>query len=217
MNSERQAPSSSARGHTVIVVVGLILAVGIATIALVVLKRKPIAAVVGDSITVVSSDQIRDALPRYSVQTRAVIGAPVGAMLEAGRELGGLHPELAVINLGSNDTRLSTPFATSTEQLQEMLSYFGDADCIVMVGLNTHMKFGDVDANTHARAINAMIFGLASKDSRIRIADWNAAIERDMETHGGKSTFTDDTVHPNAAGAKAIASLISETTERCGE
>ena len=179
------------------------------------LDRGPAVAMIGDSITVVSADEIRTQLDDFDVNSRAVIGATVRDMLPAAEELARYRPEHLVINLGSNDTRLYVDVRETELHLRTMLSKFPDARCVTMVSINAHMNFDSKIRDEEANAINGILLRLAGEDQRISIVDWNTMVNEDLAAHDGVSTLNPDTVHPNAKGQRALTAEIFKHLERC--
>src|SRR5262245_22420868 len=116
-------------------VVAVALVVGI----LVVVDRRSEAdlsgpvAVVGDSITFVSTGAIRGELETESPpEVKSVLGATTERMLPAARRMAATRPRQAVIELGTNDVLQQVPIDEAEQRYTTMVDAFEQAgvDCI---------------------------------------------------------------------------------------
>ena len=192
-----------------------VIALALVGTRLVALDDEPSLAVVGDSITVVSSGVLAEQLgPDHDVDMAAALGVTVEQMQDEATTLATREPVQAVIELGSNDVLQDVPLATSTAQLEQMVSTFRDAGtrCVHVVNVSTVMQRNDGRwTGESAERFNAMSAALAASDDAVVIVDWNGAVVAAEER--GESLVT-DTVHPNGAGAQALATLVAESLDR---
>ena len=197
----------------ILVVVVVIVAAGLAWWKL---RTGPDVAVLGDSITVVSNDQIKDALGRdYHPDIAAVLGITAGEMVPAAQTAAQKNPEQVVIELGSNDVLKKDPLDQAAQHLRDLVAQFPKAKCVHLVTINSHMTDAGKPVAPRAGLLNAAIVQIKASDPRIDLIDWNGAVSDAMAAHGGKETLTSDTVHPNGDGAKVLATLIRAGLDRC--
>lgn len=176
-----------------------------------------VVAVVGDSITVLSANQIDDALARQHPTIDARMGATVGDMLPYADPLAASRPRQVVINLGTNDALHGTPVGQTSEDLARMIALFPAAECIHVVKVNTHMhpEDGGVIAQ-RARAVNDQIDRLVATDGRIDTIDWDSIVARSIDETGGSPLISPDTVHPTPNGSAVLAQAIGSAVSGCG-
>ncbi len=180
------------------------------------LRTGPDVALLGDSITVVSNDQIKEALGRaYTPDIAAVLGITAGEMIPAAQKAAQRNPEQVVIELGSNDVLKKDPLDQAAQHLRDLVAQFPKAKCVHLVTINSHMTDAGKPVAPRAGLLNAAIVQIKASDTRIDLIDWNAAVSDAMAAHGGKETLTSDTVHPNGDGAKVLATLIRAGLDRC--
>ena len=82
-----------------------------------------------------------------------------------------------------------------------------DRSCVVFVTVNDYVE--EFYANGIAPAVNAAMIEKTAEPN-VRLVDWNAVIAASPE-----SLFQWDGVHPNAAGATALAGAVRESVETC--
>ncbi len=182
---------------------------------LVALDDEPPLAVVGDSITVVSSGVLAERLgPDHDVAMAAALGVTVEQMQDEAATLAARRPVQAVIELGSNDVLQDVPLETSRAQLEQMVSTFRDAGtrCVHVVNVSTVMRRNDGRwTGESAQRFNEMAAALAEADDAVVVVDWNGAVVAAEER--GES-MVPDTVHPDGAGAEALATLVAASLDR---
>lgn len=176
-----------------------------------------VVAVVGDSITVLSANQIDLALARQHPTVEARMGATVGDMVPYAEPLAASRPRQVVIDLGTNDALHGTPIAQTSDDLSRMVALFPAAECIHLVRVNTHMhpEDGGVIAQ-RARAVNEVIDRFVASDGRIDTVDWDSIVARSIDASGGSPLISPDTVHPTPAGSDVLARAIGSAVSGCG-
>jgi len=170
----------------------------------------PRVAVIGDSITYFSVDELHDALdPDVAVR----VAAAIGATFERGRDpalvLGPTEPDVAVVMLGTNDVWRGLTLAKTTADMEALLAEFTGA-CIVMATLNENTvdavaADGALYDNVAASATNEVIRARAD-----RVVEWDASANADAVRYldGG-------TIHPTDEGSQLLASLVAEQVASC--
>lgn len=175
-------------------------------------------AIVGDSITFVSTGAIRDELtPQYHPLTKSVLGATVARMSDVARRLAGEHPKQAVIELGTNDVLHGTDLAASEAEYRKMVDAFDRAgvECIHLVNVNTRMRAKNNPDTQEAEAFNQFLRQLADERGNVVVVDWDGAVQASAERrqHESSPRLISDTVHPTAEGSQVLAELIHESLD----
>lgn len=174
-------------------------------------------AIVGDSITVLSANQIEVALARQHTDIEARMGATVGDMVPYAEPLAAPPPRQVVINLGTNDALHGTSLAETSDDLTRMVALFPRAECIHLVTVNTHMhpEDGGVTAQ-RAKAVNDVIGRFVDADARIDTIDWDGIVARSLDDSGTSPLISPDTVHPTPDGSAVLARAIGSAVSGCG-
>jgi len=168
----------------------------------------PRLQVLGDSITVLSAPQLHERFDRrYDVDIDAFVGVTTAGMVDAARTAATAHPEVVVVNLGTNDVgcvrrewSCTGPYsAAQTEaNLETIATAFGPSACVIFVDLNTHVLH-----RTDAEALNRFIHATFP-----RVVDWAGAYQR--------SWFSSPIdPHPDAAGRAHLVDLIDRAVSAC--
>lgn len=207
--------ASAAAVATVLVALAVLAVVGTWLVAR---DDDPDLAIVGDSITVVSNGVLAEELgPDHDVTVVAALGVTLEQMQDEAVTLAADRPDQAVIELGSNDVLQELPIEVSTAQLERMVATFQEAGtrCVHVVDVNTHMRRNDGRWTTEgAERFNAMANELAAAHDDVVVVGWDAAV---IAAEARGESLVTDTVHPDGAGAQALATLLAESLERgCG-
>jgi lysophospholipase L1-like esterase len=161
-------------------------------------------AVVGDSITVLTSPDISVALRGdYHTDVQAKWGQRIDQMLPNLSELLGQHPTAVVENLGSNDAIQATTHPDWQKGFEQMIAMLAPTKCVLMTTVSTFLD-ADYSAPPVASEINRAIEGVASRRPNFHVVDWNAAIH----APNGGTLLSADHVHPSPAGQLTLAALI---------
>lgn len=164
----------------------------------------PKVAVLGDSITYMSAEQIRDALPSYAVQIDATIGEQIDG--QAGnppnsflsRDIANViasKPAVVVVNLGTNQGNgdLVNKYGRLVAQLRPA--------CVIGVTVqDTYDPAKWAEDPAPVRDLNAALPSLVDV-----VADWNAVAD----------PYVNGDVHPNAEGSRVLAQLYADAIPKC--
>jgi lysophospholipase L1-like esterase len=210
-------PPVSQRVRTVAVAVGAVaLVAALLSAGRWVLDTGPTVTFLGDSITVISADDISSTLDRdYRPEYSAVLGIQTGQLLPAARTAAEADPDQVVIDLGTNDVLQKAPLDESDGHLAELVGLFPGSRCIHLVTINTNMAAYGISYRSRAQEINRSIRRLAASDPRIGIIDWDAAMSADVAAHPPGGTLTSDSIHPNDAGKQVLARSVRTALDDC--
>jgi lysophospholipase L1-like esterase len=164
--------------------------------------------IVGDSITVSSTPQIKHALEgRYTTDIHARPGQRIDQMLV---DLPGAlaeRPNAVVVNLGTNDVlQGDTQWRPSFDR---MIAALDGQPCVAITTISTRVT-GWVAIPAIAGQINRAIAETAASRAQFHILDWNRAVH----TADGTQLLVADHVHPSAAGNARLASLTRSALDR---
>ncbi len=164
-------------------------------------------AIVGDSITVLSTSHINDALEGpYTTDIRARSGQRIDQMLVELDDAIAERPNAVVVNLGTNDVlQGNMHWRTSFDR---MIAALAEQPCAEITTISTRVNgWGAVPAI--AGQINDALAQAVASHADFHVVDWNAAV------HMGSTQLVDsDQVHPSAAGQARLASLIRSALDR---
>ncbi len=179
----------------------------------------------GDSITAFAADDI-DAHygPDYDVAINALVGTTAYEQMGNIAADAAKHPQVAVINLGTNDAGIAVtgrtlvidgvthqwdpvePVANVEARLDTIAAEFAPA-CVVFVTIDTQDPsfYGSTaeSAIANAEDINAHIRSMPG----IEVADWDAILQ--------PSDFDQPGPHPNEVGRQAMLELEDQAISRC--
>jgi hypothetical protein len=174
-------------------------------------------AVIGDSITQMSHDEIHRQLDgAYHVSVDGRPGFTISEQLPVAAVYSQQHPVpgVIVVNLGTNDAVLGTTLADATRDLADITANFPTARCVVLTTVNANTM--GVTFNDWANAFNFWaIFAMAGTDDRIRIADWNTSVHTYYEDGQPQGDLTYDLVHPTPIGQERLADLTKTAIDTC--
>ncbi len=163
----------------------------------------PRVAIAGDSITALSRDRIVAALTdRYRVRVNAYSGHTIAQVTPAIQRQVATHPDVEVVNLGTNDLDQENPGWRAA--LDRMLQLVASVPCVEVFTIydGRHLP---VDANIGTE-INARL-AAAGKGS-IHLVDWNAEVHRDP------NLLVADGIHPDLDGQRWIARSIRDAIRK---
>ena len=160
----------------------------------------PRVVLAGDSITELSRARILATLEdRYRVRVNASSGRRIAGVTPAIARQLATHPDVAVVNLGTNDMDRENPRWRA--DLDRMLALVARVPCVEVFTIydGDHPPAG---ANIGTR-INARLAAAAASGS-LHLIDWNAAVHRDP------SLVVADGIHPGESGQRWIAASIRD-------
>jgi lysophospholipase L1-like esterase len=161
-------------------------------------------AVLGDSITYLSAAAIHAELdPDHTVEVNGVPGIDVAGQQTAALQFARTQPDVAIINLGTNDVGARRDPSEVIGELRAMASEFGPGACLVLVTLTTHVPSDDFAQR--AGVVNRWI------RSQEHVADWDAALAASSPS----ARLTSDTVHPTVEGQALMAQLLRQQVDAC--
>jgi hypothetical protein len=184
---------------------------------------------IGDSITVGSTnDIVAHYGGSYDVAIDAYSGATAYEQMSSASTAAGLHPAIAVINLGTNDAGVVLTGRTLTingvtgpwdpvesitaveVRLDTMAAEFAPA-CVIVVTVNSQDAAwygGNPDAIANVVALNAHIRSMPG----VVVADWDAVVQpSDFDVTAGVSGAP----HPNETGIQALLALEDQAIGQC--
>ncbi|MDZ7733312.1 MAG: SGNH/GDSL hydrolase family protein [Acidimicrobiia bacterium] len=136
----------------------------------------PKVSVIGDSITVLAADEIHGAMDdAYQTRIAARTGYTWRRMLDDAEEHAATDPEVAVVNLGTNDVSTSEPIPRPElfADVERLLGVYEEDTCLVLVTVYDDAVKDDYD-NEKATLLNARMKAWADV-----VVDWDAAVSED--------------------------------------
>jgi len=174
----------------------------------------PTVAVIGDSITQLSSHAIHLELDDIAnVAVRGISLQRIGQMQPVADKFALTSPDHVVIALGTNDAIQAYPVAQSEADLETMLSTFPDASCITVLTLNA--TTANAAFNARVATLNDYIRALPATHPGVQVADWHRVRELYFFEGEPAGSWTTDGIHLTALGQAAFASLMSAAVEAC--
>lgn len=172
-------------------------------------SRRPVVAVVGDSITFGADGALHAALDDVvDLHVEGVSGATTAQMLPASRQLAELDPDVVVINLGTNDAVTPGSSASTEDDLREHLAAFPDASCRYLVTLTEEpsmVGYAETTADTNRR-----IRDLDDELDATDVVDWQAALAADAAEGSPDGDYLSDDVHPTPVGQAVLVEMIAD-------
>lgn len=170
----------------------------------------PRVAVMGDSITSLSSPSLHEALDvDHRTRIMAATGITFAGSRYAAADLGATDPDVVVVALGTNDVWNEVPLPTILADMDQVLSDF-PAACVVMTTVNEHTVgarsgAGVLFDNAVAHQLNGQI-----RSRPVRLADWDAAANADPDVY-----LDAGTIHPTETGQRLWASVVAAAVATC--
>lgn len=168
----------------------------------------PEVLVVGDSVTVLSSEELRSRFDwAGSVRVEATSGATTEELLDDARDGVGREPDIGVFLVGYNDLRDEDP---DPESLADMVALAAELDCAVWFLLPEELGH----PRRLARAWNRNVVEQAEAHPSVHVSEqWRDLVDA---SEPGEYVYRADEIHPNQAGQRALGRLMaSEAQARC--
>ena len=169
--------------------------------------QRPVVIVVGDSITDLTSAALHRRLDDDVVlAAEGVHGALAADMLPTTMRLADMHPDVAVINLGTNDATLGLATDVTEAALRDHLERLESAECRWLVTI-TERPGPPFRAAAHA--INARLRAIAASEVGVGLVDWQAALDADSAAGSPTGPLLSDDIHPTGAGTTLLVDLLA--------
>ncbi|HEC10236.1 MAG TPA: hypothetical protein ENI86_11850 [Acidimicrobiales bacterium] len=155
--------------------------------------------VVGDSLGVSVTDELRALLPGSALHVDAEVGRPLSVALSSLRAVGRSAPDIVVIEIGTNDWGVPAGYE---DQVRRALEAVEGASCVVWVNAQ-EFRSGLVTVN---RTIDTVLGEVAAErpETAMTVARWSDLADP-PELHGA------DGYHLSAQGQRLMADLIVAT------
>lgn len=172
--------------------------------------------VVGDSITRLSTQSIRQATASYRVDVLAVNGARAAAMLPAARAAAAPGVGQLIVNLGTNDMLSGADVGSALRSVEEIVSDFPRATCVHLVTVSSSIiDFTDLGLPARTARFDAGLRRLGRLDPRIDIVDWSGTVHDYLAAGQPHGSLLIDTVHPTAVGQRLLAQQYAAALRAC--
>ena len=182
-------------------------------------------AVVGDSITALTKPKFLYYFkPAYRISVHGWSGATISEQQPTAVDYQARTPKpnIAVINLGSNDAQTlpRISMATARARIDTMLNTFSTASCLVLTTINANTLKADGTANTEfnnwANDFNFwVLFDLQNKNPKVRLVQWNNVVKDYYAAGSPRGQLTTDTLHPTDVGQDILAQHTISTVRSC--
>jgi lysophospholipase L1-like esterase len=203
MATPLRAPEHVAR-RTWVWVVAASLAVVVVWAVLALRPTEPHVAVIGDSITVFATTAVNQELHGAAdTDIQAVMGKRIDEMLPALKQEVAAHPQVVVVNLGTNDVLQAQIHPDWQPGFLRMVAALSQVPCVGITTISTILD-GPTAVPSVSADIDAAILHAAARHHNFHLIDWNGAV------HGpnGMSLLIPDHVHPTEAGSMWLAAHI---------
>lgn len=205
MNAHRQ----NARHPAAKVATGaLAAALGLSGCSLLSSDDGPRVLIVGDSVTVLSEDELRSELDwAGTIDVRATNGLRTDELLDDARAGADEGPEIGIFMPGYNDVLQDR---VDDAALEEMMAVAASLPCAVWLLLPTETGLG----TDQVERWNKRVQDLAGQEDDVHVSDgWKVLVE---ETPAFTLVSEADAVHPNADGRRAVAAVMAaEAAKQC--
>jgi hypothetical protein len=162
-----------------------------------------IVAIIGDSITVGSQEELVATMPLDDVEVIATSGIRLGPQREAITFAVAAQPDVLVIELGTNDVPMYTP-----EFLDAIDEVLDETDALPCVRWVTVYVPGADDA---VEAINEHLDDATDDHDNLELIDWFTLVDDDP------SLLSADGLHPNEEGQQVLADAVAASVARCDD
>jgi lysophospholipase L1-like esterase len=174
----------------------------------------PTVAVIGDSITQLSTHEIHLALDATAnPSVRGISLQRVGQMQPVADKYAVTSPDQVLIALGTNDAIQGYPSAQTQADLASMVSTFPGSSCVTVLTLNA--TTANAAFNTRAETLNTYIRSLPSTSPNVQVADWARVRAEYFYAGSPDGEWTTDGLHLAPVGQAAFASLMASAVGAC--
>lgn len=180
----------------------------------------PTVAVIGDSITLMSVEDVRSRLSAagFSSSIIGLYGSTTAGAMSYVRAYAEVRPAIVIIELGTNDVSEivrstgAETLASYQQRMHAIAAMFPDS-CVAVTTVAADRSVADstvdVEAwNRTARAINDWLRATFSN-----VVGWDQVVH--VNKAWGTPLLLEDDVHPNHGGVRALADLDRQAAERC--
>lgn len=175
----------------------------------------PTVAVLGDSITQMSTTAIHTAIdPIAEVSVVGINNQRFDQLQPVAERYGATAPDQVVIALGTNDAGQGRPLVDTQAAVETMLATFPSASCITV--LTPTDATGLANYNEAVGPLIDYLRSLPDLDPRVQVADWERVLGEHMSAGEPGGRWTIDTVHLTPLGQVQYAALMRAGVESCG-
>jgi hypothetical protein len=178
---------------------------------------RPVAGVVGDSITLQVVEEVRQQSDDdWRLDIRPMPGATIGEMLEDLDGVARRNPEQVIVNLGTNNVLRAVPPAASAAELEAMFATRGDVPCVHVVTVHDYIfSWEEGYLTDRSVAFNELLVDAAARHGA-EVIDWTAVVTEARQAPEAPEVFT-DTVHLAPAGIELLAEVYDRAlADGCG-
>lgn len=175
----------------------------------------PKVAVMGDSITQMSTTAIHTALdPIAEVGVVGINNQRFDQLQPVADRFAATSPDQVILALGTNDAGQGWPLADTEAAIASMIATFPAASCITV--LTPTDTTGLANYNVAVGPLIEHLRSLPATDPRIQVADWEYVLGEHMKAGEPGGRWTLDTVHLTPLGQAQYAALMQAAVQSCG-
>lgn len=158
--------------------------------------------IIGDSISVGSEDEYHDEMPLDDVEVVATSGIRLRGQRKEITKAVAARPDVLVIELGTNDAPMGEP--KFLDEIDAVLTETSTLPCVRWVTVYAPKLEDEV------KAINDHLREAAETHPNLELVDWFQMVQDDPDL------LSEDGLHPNDAGQRALAKAVATATATCG-
>ncbi len=178
------------------------------------LASGPTVAVLGDSITQLSTHAIHAALDATAnVAVRGINNQRIDQLQPVAERFAATDPQQVIIALGTNDAGQGQPLADSEAALETMLATFPAAACITIVTVNNSTS--NAEYNGRASALDTYLRSLPATHPQVQLFDWQRVREIYWQAFEPDGQWTTDSIHPTPLGQVQYAAGMAAAVANC--
>lgn len=157
--------------------------------------------IIGDSISVGSTDEYDETMPFDDVEVIATSGIRLGPQREAISDAVAARPDVLVIELGTNDVPVFEP-----EFLDDIDDVLDETDALACVRWVTVYV---PDRERAVSAVNEHLAEAAAEHDNLELVDWFTLVDDDP------SLLSGDRLHPDQEGQRLLAQAVAASIASC--